>query len=298
MKNIIGGMPQDYGLNKPEEEKKEKPKLEAIPIFRNNDLYAEIFPEIKPAFEKGEDPIAKKLFEVLMEYKNKKVILDNTCIETLQNSELGDFPSEFGLKEVPNVNGWTDMKKISELLKQYYDIDSDLSSGTTIDSKISELLQSNFSSESVRGLLEIAKGKNNNIKEVYILSNNIADHTGDFLDFFKDEVSRLKEEDIGDFYRDKVVAILKEEAIKEFGFEPKVISTIDNISDQSIQVITDRHNNAIYSQNLAERFPKQISMLPLASELFNNERFLGGSMCGTKVADEIRKIFEKKIESN
>lgn len=279
MKNIIGGMPQDYGLNKPEEEKREKPELEAIPIFRSNDLYAEVFPEIKPAFEKGEELTAKNVFEALMEYKNKKVILDKTCFDALQNSKLEDFPLEFGLTEVPSINGEVSTRKISELLKQYYDIDSDLTRWTTIDAKIEKLLESTFSSESVRGLLEMAKGKNNNIKEVYILSNNIADH-------------------VSDFPRDKVMTVLREEVIKEFGFEPKIISTIDDILNQSIQVIADRHNDAVCLSKLAERFPKQISMLPLGSELLNNERFLEGNMCGIKIADEIRKVFEKKIESN
>ena len=257
----------------PNIELEEKLELDAIPVFRNNDLYAELFPKIKALFEKGEEPSAKKIYDEIIKHKDKKVILDKTCLNALLDLEIAkleDFPKELDLKEIPVFRGEVLVSKIFELLKKDFSVEVE---SNTIDYKISKVL-GNFSFESIKTLLEIAKSKNNNIKEIYILTNNLTDHIDNSL-------------------KDKALEILKEEIQKEFGFEPKIVPIIDTISDESIQVIVDRHNHAVSRSNLDERFPKQVSMLPLENELFNNQQFLGNELRNKNLIKELRKEFIK-----
>ncbi|MFH1608424.1 MAG: hypothetical protein ABH951_00190 [Patescibacteria group bacterium] len=283
-------------LNK--ENKEEKPELEAVPIFRNNDLYAELFPEIKPAFEKGEEPTVKKILDAIIQYKDKKVILDSTCAYKIMDMDkeevsISDFPKEFELNELPDhpTNEYIiDTKKIFQLLKEKFNItivsqpveDERFAPPLiSIDEKIAKILASTFSQELIGELFSIAKQKNQNIKKVYILTENINDHIHGKN---RDEVIPT------------VISVLTDEVKKNFGIEPIILPTMSEseIKDGDL-IVVDRHNLLVRGK-IVEQKPTQFSMLPMETELSNNERYLENKPEKSKLIILLHKEFEKEEE--
>lgn len=276
----IGNIEENEGLH----------ELKAVPIFRNNDLYAELFPEIQPAFEKGEDPTLKKVFATIALYRGKNVILDKTCSTAITKPNraeisLNDFPSELELNEVPahpQNEKRMDRQKIFDLFKEKMNItilcDKD-AFPETIDKKITEVLGGTFSPELVVSLFEIAKQKNNDIKNVYILTENIDDHiyTAD-----RDQVLPT------------VVPTLVEGAKIAFGVDAVILPTINasDIKDGDL-IVTDRHNKIIRDGAVAQK-PSQFSVLPLETEISNNERYLENKPEQSKLITILRREFEIK----
>ena len=265
------------------EEQGERRELAVVPIFRSNDLYAKLFPEITPVFEKGEEPTAKKVFEAIKQFPGKEVVLDDTCYKIIKSKSkvsLEDFPIELEIKEVPNMRGEVDLKVVGQLFKEKFDISLPTDIHQTIDRKIAKEMNSNFSIEQVKGLFEIAKQKNPNIKQVYILSDNITDH-------------------VVPFPKEEVIDLLKEQVQAELHVEPTIIPTItlEEIKEGDL-IIADRHNHAIaFSDNkINELLPRQVSILPLESELFNNQQFLNEEIQGDILVKSLRKVFEKSDE--
>lgn len=275
------------------ENKEKLGELEEIPIFRNNDLYAEMFPEIHPTFEKGEEPTVKKIFDEIIKYQGKKIILDETCKSKIEYVEvvdckIEDFPLVLELKELPlhpkNAE-FVDMDRIFEILKEKLDITLVLKNSegnpTSVDEKIGAVLGGTFSPELVKNLFEIAKQKNSNIKKVYILTGNIDDHI-----FTEDRDAVLP----------TVVPTLVDEAKKSFGVEPVVLPTMNGSQVQDGDfIIVDRHN-ALVRGGIVEQKPTQFSVLPLETELSNNERYLENKPSHTKLTTLLRKQFEKKTD--
>lgn len=274
-------------------ENKEKPELEAIPIFRSNDLYAEMFPEITPAFKKGEEPTFKKVLDAIIQHKNKTVILDRTCQWALKDFydyhtkkftvTLNDFPKEFELSELPIKSENKTRLDINKILKQKFNISIN---DILIDEKIDSATEHAFSSELVEELLSIAKQKNKDIRKIYILTENISDHVGDGLDKkAKDKVT------------DKLVSAIK----KNFNIKPIIVETMD-YSDIKVgdHIIVDRHHPLLRMNGEGitanQKKPCQFSVLPLATELNNNERYLENKK-GKNLATILRKQFEKKKDN-
>lgn len=271
------------------ENKEVKKELSAIPIFRNNDLYSDLFPEIEPTFEKGEEPTIKKILASILRYKNSNIILDKTCSDVLfypniSKVNLADFPEEFELKEIPlysENNEVVDTGKIIKILKDKFNISIILDEDdgffpVTIDQKIFESIGRKFSEELVEGLFEIAKHKNKNIKKIYILTNRITDHTY----FGEDE-------------KNKVIQVLKEEAQKCFNIDPLVI---ENMNESEIMegdhIIADRHNPLVFEA--VKQKPTQFSVLPIETELHNNELYLESKPEQKGIVSLLRKEFEKE----
>lgn len=258
-------------------EQNEKLELSVVPIFRANDLYEAMFPEIKPLFAKGEEldmSSVQKLIDSIVSNKNKSVVIDDTCREALYHVELENLPKEFGLTELPTINGGFDFNAFSELLKKHYNID--FSAWDTIDQKIKELLDYKFSPELVKGLIDIAKRKNKNIQQILILTDSLADH-------------------VGDFPRENVLSVIRDEVRKEFGKDAKVVSTIEDLNDGDLAIV-DRHNNLISHLKFDISHPKQVSILPLETEIFNNQENLKENVLDDNMdfIRKLRKIFEKK----
>ena len=256
----------------------QKGELAAVPIFRSNDLYDALFPEITPIFKKGEEPNAKQIFEVIASCRDQAIVLDNTCYETILDTDkvtINDLPQEFELQEIPEDAWQVDLRAISELFKEKFSVDMPFYGDKTIDRKIDKALGQNFSPELAVGLLEIAKQKNHDIKRVYILSANISDH-------------------VGNFPKENVADLLKDTVQKEFGIEPNVVATISatNIVEGDL-IIVDRHNPTVSFLKLNETLPRQISLLPIETELFNNEQFLGEEIQSNTLVAQLRKNFEK-----
>jgi hypothetical protein len=291
--------------NKVSKLEQEKGELAFIPIFRNNDLYHAMFPEIKPLFEKGEDvdmTSIKKVVDAIIANENKAVIVDETCKEPLLYIELEHLPEKFALKELPTSNGGFDLEVFQKLLKTHYNIDFD--PYTSIDEKLRKKIGQDFSVDLAKSLFEIAKNKNKNIKQVYILNNNIGDHAiltsdnSEYVDSAKEITTSITFESNESEERKErvslILAILKKAVEEEFGIEPKIVQTIkqSDISEGDL-VIVDRHNSAISNEKLNEILPKQISLLPIETELYNNERFLGNELPSDSLANMLRKDFEK-----
>jgi hypothetical protein len=258
-------------------------ELIAIPIFRSNDLYNSLFPEITPIFKRGEEPSLKKIFDSIKEHGGKEVILDRTCYKAIawtpaQEANIEDFPDEFKLKKIPENSGTIDMDKLTKLFKKNFDVT--LSPyDNTIDSKIAKALGYNFSPDLIQSLFEIAKQKNSDIQKVYILSDNISDH-------------------VGDFPKDKVLDVLKEKVESEFGLSAIIVPTLCNI-EKGDHVVFDRHNHLMSSlvdldtYRLPENISHQVSLLPLETELHNNEQFGGKKLESGTLVETLRKSFEK-----
>ena len=151
----------------------------------------------------------------------------------------------------------------------------------TIDEKIGAVLGGTFSPELVKNLFEIAKQKNSNIKKVYILTGNIDDHI-----YTEDREMVLP----------TVVPILIDEATNNFGVEPTVLSTMNESEIQDGDfVVVDRHNPMLRG-GIVQKKPTQFSVLPLETELSNNERYLENKPSNAKLTTLLRKQFEKKTE--
>ncbi len=261
-----------------------EPELIAVPIFRANDLYNSIFPEIKPVFGIGEEPNAKRIFEVIKANNGENVMLDMTCykaIHDLQKVTLEDFPKEFKLKEIPEDAGQVDLGEISKMFKEEFDVTLDSYSSNTIDMKIARSLGENFSPELVQSLFEIAKQKNSNIQKVYILSDNISDH-------------------VRDFPKDKVLDSIKEKVQSEFGLSPIVVPTLNkNDIKAGDLIVLDRHNTLVNSltdpetYKIPKDFSLQVSLLPLETELHNNEQLTDKKIESGTLVETLRKSFEK-----
>lgn len=273
MKNIGNTIP-----NIIDENKEKKPELKAVPIFRNNDLYAELFPEIKPVFEKGEkaENNVKKIIEAILKNENKAVVLDETCEDALSCVRLEDFPEKFNLKEIPkNKNGYGfDINAFRDLLKIHFNIEL---KKETIDSILGKKIGRGFSQELIKSLFEIAKQKNKNIKKVYILTKSIDDH-------------------VNSSEKEKVLPILIEEVKQNFGMDPIIIPTIHESQIQEGDlIIADRHNELVFEA--VKRKPTQFSVLPIETELSNNERYLENKIEKDRLVTLLRKEFEKEKES-
>lgn len=289
--------------NKVSKLEQEKGELAVVPIFRANDLYQAMFPEVEPLFPKGKEigyDEIKPLLNAIAKNKDKSVILDNTCREEiLPETRLEDLPEEFGLKELPK--GF-DSYVLGDLFKKHFNIDLKLDD--TIDSKIREQLNFKFSPELTKELLEIVKSKNPNVKQVYILNNSIGDHAGDMSAYAPEYINSAKEigasivsEESFEERREHeslVLAILKKAVKEEFGVEPAIVSTLHqgDIKDGDL-VIVDRHNSLVSDEKLNEVLPKQVALLPIETELHNNEQFLGGEVSSEGLANRLRKGFEK-----
>lgn len=288
---------------------KERGELAVVPIFRGNDLYQAMFPEVEPVFEKGEnrdDSSAKKVLDAMIANPNKTVLLDKTCDSYLSYYlTLENLPKKFELTELPLVNNAFDKKALAKLLKIHYNID--YNPWGTIDAKLEGKLGHAFSPELVKGLFEIAKKKNEDMQKVYILTLHIADHTP------KQEVLNLKEyEDLAEEISRTITytngwdteeakkqislvsAVLRETAEKELGIKPELIATV-NMEDiqKGDFFVVDRHHPAVSKGNINERFPQQVLLLPLETELLNNEKFLGNKFPGEGLAMMLRRDFEK-----
>jgi len=337
---------------------KESHVLAAVPIFRNNDLYQAVFPEIKPLFEKGEEldekTSVKKIMDRIVENKDKAVILDGTCLRALAYAKLNllkldDFPAEFGLKELPISKGkgpWgdvrdaLDLETIKSLLKTHLNIDFSGKDEDTIDRKIREQFNADFSSETAKDLLEIAQIKNPNIKRVYVLTSSIADHfscekllkePGGYLDSakeievgmplalelpgarrefsdwsfksLKDLEKSIEPEDLINCEAKRrkkslVSAVFKKVIQEKFGIDPIMKPTIKatDILEGDL-VVVDRHNEAISShghEDIDKRKTRQVSLLPIESELRNNEEYLGKEFANPNFIKSMRAKFEKK----
>lgn len=333
---------------------KESHVLAAVPIFRNNDLYQAVFPEIKPLFEKGEEldkkTSVKKIMDRIVENKDKAVVLDGTCLRALAYAELNllkldDFPAEFGLKELPigkgkgpwgDVRDALDLENIKSLLKAHFNIDFSGKDEDTIDRKIREQFNADFSPETVKDLLEIAEIKNPNIKRVYILTGSIADHfeyekllkepeeyldsakeieariplalelpdgrrtfSGWSLERLKDLEKSIEPEDLIKCKAKRrneslVAAVFKKVVQEKFGIEP-IIQVAIKAADvvEGDLVIIDRHNSHS-SDKIDEKMPRQVSLLPIESELQNNEKYLGKEFANPNLIKSMRAKFEKK----
>lgn len=329
---------------------KEQSELAFVPIFRGNDLYQEIFPEIKPLFEKGEEldkrASVKKIMDRIVENKDKAVVLDGTCLWALQYAKpsllkLEDFPVELGLKELPigkmkipeleEVDG-LDLEAIKNLLKIHFNIDFSAENKDTIDRRIREQFNVDFSPEEVKNLLEIAEIKNPNIKRVYVLTGAINDHVyckklleepGEYLASAKEieagiplasempgvrnwSFERLKElenilgpEELIQCEKKRrkesiVSAVFKKVIQEKFGIEPIMRPTIKaaDVAEGDL-VIIDRHNS-YSSDEIDKKMPRQVSLLPLESELQKNEEYLGKDFANPNLIKSMRAKFEKK----
>jgi len=293
------------------ENKEKLGELEAVPIFRANDLYCDIFPEIKPIFEKGEEPRSgKKIIEAILKNEGKTVILDRTCEAYVTLVKPEDLPKEFGLNEIPEDG--LQINDLKKLFKTHFNIEI---KKETIDDKIEKKTANGFSPEIVKGLFEMAKKKNSNIKQVYILSLNIADHAPYPLEIsnfkqYEDSAKEIGQEivetdavDVEGIEEEKkrmsfILAVFKKATKEEFGIEPKLITTInqEDIKEGDL-VVVDRHNSACSKLKINEQFPKQVSILPLESEIRNNEKFLGDKFTDSGLIKNLRKDFEKQEEN-
>ncbi len=149
----------------------------------------------------------------------------------------------------------------------------------TIDEKLSKILGGTFSPELVKSLFEIAKQKNKNIKQIYILTENIKDHV------HTEDKEQVKE---------TVVSTLVDEVKKDFSLEPIILPTM-NASDikDGDHIIVDRHNPLVHG-DIVQKKPTQFSVLPLETEISNNERYLEEKADKSKLVTILRKEFEEK----
>jgi len=277
--NITPNFSPEIGDNKGGKIEKEKKPLAVAPIFRANDLYCAMFPEVKPLFNKGEQPDAKKIFEAILQHKGQKVELDYTCMyELSQIKELEVIPIELSLAEVPMNGNKLDLKVIERLLSEKYGITFINYQGgwCTIDDTINQKTGFGFSPEVASVLVEIAKQKNPGAKKIYIIRECLEDHVA------------------GNFSEDEIVQILTEEVKKAFGVEPIVVPELDRIiekaiSDPSVHIIKDRHAG---QYDFVDEHPKQVSSLPLITELHKNEEFLQLEAKEGGLAAYLREAFE------
>lgn len=273
-----------------EVDKKNKHELAAVPIFRANDLYSSLFPEVKPVFERGEEPTAKKIFDAILEHKNQEVILDQTCLATIMGRREGskltpeDFPPELGLQEVPlGKDGSVDFGVIRSLLKEKFHIIFPSiekpfplkGRPQTIDRKIENKMQTGFSPETVKWFLELSKKENQNIERVYINTDFLTDH-------------------VGTFPKEKVLDTLKAGVQEIFGIEPTIITDghSGELGDRDL-VIADRHSNL--ARSLKEK--KQLAVLPISDQMIRNEK-IKDTPFEASLAKNIREDFEKKENNN
>lgn len=290
----------------------ERRELAVVPIFRSNDLYQAMFPEIEPVFQKGEDLEGyspevklkrKKLIDFIVKNENKTIILDQTCEEQLWYVGLAELPDKFELDKMPKEFPY----EFEKLLKIHYNID--YSFGITIDSRLREKLGQEFSPQVAKVLFEIAKRKNENIQQVYILTLNIADHTTKDVLNLKEYGNQAKEISHTISYTSGwnteeekkritlVSTVLKDVAWKELGVEPELVATLNKADiKHGDLIVVDRHNPAIVVEKINEIFPKQISQLPLETELYNNQKFLGDEMASKGLVNVLRKIFENVMD--
>ena len=176
-------------------------------------------------------------------------------------------------------------------IKRQFNVDIE---NVTIDEKVEKKIGWNFSPAMVKELLNIAKEKNpNEIKNIHILTNNIADHVEYTEDIFGDPTG-LSFEEKRRIKSEKVLEILKTEVKKLFNSDPKVV---DSFGNQEIKnndlIIMDRHNEAVRISNINEKFPRQVSILPMETELDNNRKFLGGDFATGELINMLREDFEK-----
>jgi hypothetical protein len=273
------------GISKPisYSEKQEAGKLKAIPIFRANDLYVKIFPEIEPAFQKGEEPNSKKIFEILKKYQNKEIIFDNTCAKTLfYETNLEEIPNELNFipktytyneKEFARLSDDKDFLKV--LMEKWGVYFPKNPSGNTIDKTISKKLGFGFSPEIVKTLFDIAKQKNSNLKQILILTDHLTDH-------------------VRDFPREQVLPLLQKGAMDAFSIEAKTLPIIEekDVKDDEL-IVLDRHNEAHGRNDLGKKMPMQTLLLPLETELFNYEQ-----ATGKKPNFDLVSIVRKEFEEN
>jgi hypothetical protein len=310
-----------------------KKKLTAVPIFRENDLFCEIFSEVEPAFNKNEEPNIKAIIKAILKTKNNKIILDRTCERKLFSEYSGitpeDFPEEIDPKDLLTekilYKGSTteqkriclDKEKFMSMVKKQFNIEIE---NEIIDRKIEKKIGYSFSPEMVDELLNMAIKKNDNeIKNVYVLIGNLIDHTGkeylenlpSNLELSEIEVERMKEDikvsvpsftesEINNYIKDnkekfaKVLDILKTEIKKVLDLEPKIIDFIEYSKiEKSDLVIVDRHNLFVRRDNMDEKIPKQVSMLPMETELKNNRDFLGKDFATDGLIEKLREEFTK-----
>ncbi len=272
----------------------EQSELVYYPIFRDNELYQAMFPEIKPLFavgeEVGQDSVKKLIDEIILHENDKLIILDETCKRVLKLAKEEDFP-----------------KKINT---SCYD--------SSIDWKIEKHLHHEFSPGFAKTLFEKAKGKNKNVKQIYIVMQNLSDHSGSFrkldeLPFFNEHLDSAKKilGEIENEYKcsnngreyeheEKLqtalnLSILRKAAEDEFGITPKFVMDIKpGYINDGDHIVVDRHNRLIGEFKIHTIIPNQISQLPLGTELFNYECFSSDSQISNSVAKELRKLFEKK----
>jgi len=287
MENTLN--PLNEGLEDTQPNHEQKTELAVFPIFRSNDLYDAMFPEINPVCEKGEEPNVAKIFEEILKHPNSAIAVDMTCYNAIEEelfnaiskkdeNALQSFPKELGLSEAVAEGGKVRMEILPTLLKEKFNIDFSFDEDVLIETRVEQMLGGRFSVEVVKTLLNIAKEKNSDIKEVYLLSENITDHTG------------------SEFPKEEILPTWQKEIETELGIEAKVVPTLTerDIKEGDLFIV-NRHNPAISNLDLAKKFPKQVLLLPLESELRNNEQ-TGQSVAGDGVTKMLRAAFEKNAE--
>ncbi len=257
--------------------------LAVLPVFRANALYCAMFPEIEPLFKENEVPSPKKLYEFLAQQAGKSVMLDLTCFfaghKNAKDLTLADFPEALELKKVPTRdNGETLI--VWDVYKAFRKKMDVRLSQTAIDSVIENSIEKKFDKETVKTILTTAKQKNADIKEVILITNHINNHIGKII---------TPETEL------ETIILFREGIKEELGLE---MVTRYDIAWKDIKptnmVIVDRHHPMICKENeiwMDWNF-NRLLILPIASELHYQEKFLGKKTLPESLAGTFRKYFE------
>jgi hypothetical protein len=182
------------------ENKEKLGELEYHPIFRGNALYNEMFPDVYPLFQAGEEPNAKVILQEILKHKGEQIVMDGTTESELRNLTAEDIAQIVPDAEIKYYqNGNID---VMSSLKPVFEKDNVVLSGN-LDSKISKSQNEQFfSSEDAREIVSLIKNQVPTVNRVIIGLDTIDAHilsgTSDYRlkDLFKDdnELNKKKKE--------------------------------------------------------------------------------------------------------
>lgn len=169
-------------------ESKEKFKeLGCYPIFRANDHYSDLFPEIEPLFKKGEQPNGNKVLAEILSHSDKEIVIDETCKQALyslngENIDKNVFSEDLG----EYMKGYQFGYRLMCFLKEKRNIKI---KDKTIDNILIETLAHDgvMSPEMAKDLVSILKIQNPKCDRVLLFVDMIRSHISPYPNSLRKE---------------------------------------------------------------------------------------------------------------
>lgn len=256
------------------QEKKEKiGELAYVPIFRANNLYKTMFPEITPLVNQGEEPDPKKIFEEIIKHPNSQIAIDGTCESALDRLSLDDVPKEISqeyIKTWQNGDAYFDVRSYLESLGiQIKNIEYAISHDQEYFSP--------FSPERAEPVVALLQEQMPNCNRVIISLDHLDDHTGNrntIMRYKKDQGeeltnARIKElDDLLEKYNvkeKKDLSLLLDEPLKYIRSEKWRTRDVNNVKTQEDieqDMLKAKESKILIALILAEEIQEKIGVTP------------------------------------